>query len=306
MQFHTGVWSKTIPKETRSVAETLSGLLGAGIILATGIGFGLSPYLETKYGASQAAMMFAAAAMLLMPLPFFAAPKGFEPRKAKSDSTPQLSLWAGMKIALQHKRFIGFTALFAGSQMSFTVMTVAASFIAVEILGGSTDDVPMILGPLLVVAMPCFFLVPRVSRTIGWEKGMMIGSLGLGVIYLASSLLGASLIGSPLITAAVLFGMGGPMVALLFGLEGEGVVACARERGGEDTVSIYWGVFNFIIKSLNGIAIAVTGVLVTLSNEHGVIAIRGMSFVAGSCLLLGVVVYFLIKRGDSPPPPPTV
>ena len=56
---------------------------------------------------------------------------------------------------------------------------------------------------------------------------------------------------------------------------------------------------------LNGIALFITGWLTTLSKEHGVIAIRSMSFVAGGCLLVGVVVYFIIKRGASPPPPVT-
>ncbi|MFT5854753.1 MAG: hypothetical protein ACI8XO_002000, partial [Verrucomicrobiales bacterium] len=128
--------------------------------------------------------------------------------------------------------------------------------------------------------------------------------VGLGVIYCISGSLGMTIIGSPIITAAILFSLGGPMVALLFGLEGEGVVACARERGGKDTISIYWGVFNLIVKSLNGIALFITGWLTTLSREYGVIAIRSMSFVAGGCLLLGVIAYFIIKRGETQPPAP--
>jgi Na+/melibiose symporter-like transporter len=282
--------------------RTLSNLLGAGIILATAIGFGLSPMLVSKLGFSTSAVIFAAAALVLMPLPFFAAPADSKKRKPALPSDRQPSLWDGMKIALQHRRFIAFTALFAGSQMSFTVMTAAASFIAVDLLGGNLKDVPFILGPLFAFALPCFFFVPAVSRKIGWEKGMMLGSVGLGVIYCISGCLGMTIIHSPIVTAAILFSFGGPMVALLFGLEGEGVVACARERGGEDTVSIYWGVFNFIVKSLNGIALFITGWLTTLSREHGSIAIRAMSFVAGACLLIGVLAYFIIKRSEKTPP----
>ncbi|MFT5407362.1 MAG: GPH family glycoside/pentoside/hexuronide:cation symporter [Verrucomicrobiales bacterium] len=282
----------------------LSNLLGAGLILATAIGFGLSPVLVEKFGFTTSAIIFAAGALVLMPLPFFAAPADAIPAPPKPDSEAHPSLWQGVKIALQHRRFIGLTALFAGSQMSFTVMTAAASFIAIDLLGGELGDVPFILGPLFAFALPCFFLVPAVSRKIGWEKGMMLGSVGLGVIYCISGSLGMTIIGSPIITAAILFSLGGPMVALLFGLEGEGVVACARERGGKDTISIYWGVFNLIVKSLNGIALFITGWLTTLSREYGVIAIRSMSFVAGGCLLLGVIAYFIIKRGETQPPAP--
>ncbi|MGI9242567.1 MAG: MFS transporter, partial [Verrucomicrobiales bacterium] len=272
------------------------------IIVATAIGFGVSPLLQKQLGLSTSAIIFAAVALILMPLPFLAAPADSKRRRPEPSSRPQPSLWQGMKVALQHRRFIGLTALFAGSQMSFTVMTAAASFIVVELLGGEKADVTFVLGPLFAFALPCFFAVPTVSRKIGWEKGMMLGSLGLGVIYCISGFLGANIIHSPIITAAILFSLGGPMVALLFGLEGEGVVACARERGGDDTVSIYWGVFNFIVKGLNGVALFITGWLTTLSNEHGSIAIRAMSFVAGSMLLLGVVLYFVIKRGGTPPP----
>jgi len=334
------------------VRSMLSTLLGVGIILATAIGFGLSPFLigknaepRTEIGAvtvSQAgtsvgamvgsgaivgasvgisakvvgemepeeganffrgAWVFALMALILMPLPFFAAPKGWKPPDPPEGKKPP-SLWQNTKTALSHRRFVSLIALFAGSQMSFTIMTAAAGFIAVDILGGNRTDVPFILGPLLAVALPCFLLVPKVSRKIGWEKGMMFGSLGLGVVYLLSGGLGMSIVVSPIITAAILFALGGPMLALLFGLEPEGVVDCARERGGEDTVSIYFGVFNFIVKTLNGIAIFITGWLTTLSEEHGVIAIRSMSFVAGGCLLIGVLAYFFIKRGAKPPPPP--
>lgn len=284
----------------------LSNLLGAGMLLATAIGFVVSGILVEKFGYANSAIIFGAFALVLMPLPIFAKPKNA--RAAAIDPTPAPSLWKGMGMALRHRRFLALIALFAGSQMSFTIMTSAAPFISEDLLGGSEKDVGRILGPLLGSGILCFVFVPAMSRKLGWERGMLLGSLGLAPVYLCSGILGNAVIGSPILTAGLLFSIGGPMIALLLGMEGEGVVDCALERGGSDTVSIYWGVFNFIVKGLNGLAIFIASSLSDLRSHlnsadpgAGTIAVRWMSFVAGGCLLVGVIAYFLIKRGATPP-----
>ena len=304
----------------------LSNLLGAGLLLATAVGFVVSGILIDKFGYANAALLFAVAALALMPLPFFAAPENAR-RPGASVAGHAPSLWQGMGIALRHRRFLALIALFAGSQMSFTIMTSAAPFISEDLLAGSERDVGKILGPLLGTGIVCFVFVPAVSRRLGWQLGMLAGSIGLAPVYICSGVLGASVIGSPMLTAGILFAFGGPMIAMLLGLEGEGVVDCALEHGGSDTVSIYWGVFNFIVKALNGLAIFIASWLSELRGSlnaaqaeelghdvevfakmlqegtivgAGTIAVRWMSFAAGGCLLLGVAVYFVIRPRRRP------
>jgi hypothetical protein len=86
------------------------------------------------------------------------------------------------------------------------------------------------------------------------------------------------------------------MVALLLGLEGEGIVDCAEERGGAARIGIYWGVFNFAVKTLNGVALLAAMILATMTKAEawGNTAIRAMSFTAGACLLGGMLCYFII------------
>jgi hypothetical protein len=114
---------------------------------------------------------------------------------------------------------------------------------------------------------------------------------------------GEALIGSPLVTAMVIFATGGPMVAVLLGLEGEAITACAEERGG-DSVSIYFGVYNFIVKAMNGVATLVVGILAVRATTEGAgflmgeSAVRSMSLVAGGFLFVGVALYYLV-RGKS-------
>ena len=106
----------------------LSNLLGAGMLLATAVGFVVSGILVEKFGYANSAIIFGAFALVLMPLPIFAKPKNA--RAAAVDATPAPSLWKGMGMALRHRRFLALIALFAGSQMSFTIMTSAAPFIS--------------------------------------------------------------------------------------------------------------------------------------------------------------------------------
>ena len=124
---------------------------------------------------------------------------------------------------------------------------------------------------------------------------MLYASLALALVYACCGLLGHDLIGSPLLTAALVFGAGGPMIAILLGLEAEGVVDCARERQAENMVGVYWGAFNFVVKILNGIAILLASILISFQESWGDMAIRSMGFLAGGCLLGGVGFHFLIR-----------
>lgn len=280
--------------------RALSNLLGAGILIATGIGFVGSPFLVEAVGFGTAAICFAVPAAGLMLLPYFASPKGAKAPPPPNPDKPKTNVISNLKTAFKHRRFMAVLVMFAGSQMSFTIMTAAAPFIAVDLLEGEKSDVGLILGPLLGVAIPAFLITPWISRKLGWEKAVMVASIGLGVVYVTTAGLGVAIVGTPLHTAMILFALGGPMVAVLLGLEGEAITACADEKGG-DAVSIYFGVYNFLVKAMNGVAIFVAGVLADqVRGGLGATGVRYMAMVAGGSLLVGVVAYFFL-RVKTPP-----
>ncbi len=287
-----------------SERRALSNILGAGILIATGIGFVGSPFLVEAYGFGTSAIIFAVPAAVMMILPYFAAPPASKsPRKPKVVDGATPNVWHNLRGAFKHRRFMAVLVMFAGSQMSFTMMTAAAPFIAVDLLQGEKSDVGLILGPLLGVAIPAFLITPWISRKFGWEKAVMFASIGLGVVYLTTAGLGAGIIGTPLTTAMILFALGGPMVAVLLGLEGEAITACADEKGG-DAVSIYFGVYNFLVKAMNGVAIFAAGLLADqVRGGLGAQGVRYMAMVAGGSLFIGVVAYFFL-RVKTPPMSP--
>lgn len=280
----------------------LSNLLGAGLLIATGIGFVGSPILVEQFGYRDASILFAVCAIPLMTLPYFAAPAGQSGTTDRASSStvaarPDESTQglASIKLALTDVRFLAVAILFAGSQMSLTVMTAAAPFIAVDLLGGRSQDVALLLGPLLAAALPLMIFTPALARRFGWRRAVVTATVLLAGVYACTGALGGSLIGSPMMTAGVLFALGGPMIAVLLGLEGEAITECARARA-PGVVSIYFGVYNFIVKALNGVAIAVAGVLAERARgDWGGAAVRAMSGTAGAMLVLGLVVYLLLQ-----------
>lgn len=272
----------------------LSSLLGAGMLVASGIGFVVSPLLLKPFGFSGGAVIFGIGAIILMALPIFAAPRTPDGRQ-RGDHGDDASLIAGAKAALSDRRFLALLALYGGSQMSFTIMTSAAPFIVMDLLDSERSKVALLLGPLLGVAILSFFLVPKLSHRFGWMHAMLMASILLAVVYALTGFLGASWFGSPIITAGVVFALSGPMIAVLLGLEGEGIVDCANARGGDRYVGMYWGVFNFVVKILNGAALFALGVLTDLRASWGDQAVRSMSFLAGTCLLIGVGLYYAIR-----------
>jgi GPH family glycoside/pentoside/hexuronide:cation symporter len=267
---------------------SLSNVLGIGVLLATGIGFVGSPPLVESMGYFPSVLIFCVIGTMLMTLPYFAAPKGVE--NAKLEKMP--GMIEALKSSLTHKRFLAVIILFAGAQMSLTVMSTAAAFVATKLLMGTKGDVALLLGPFLLAAVPTFVFVPRLARRMGWEKATLIGTIALSVAYMGAGLLGKGLIGSPMTTAMIVFACAGPGSAFVLGLEGEAIARCA-DAGEHKSVGIYFGVYNFVVKALNGLAVFLTGLLAAMNST---MAVRAMPIMAGVLCLIGVVIYLALRE----------
>ncbi|MCB0343957.1 MAG: MFS transporter [Bdellovibrionales bacterium] len=280
----------------------LSNLLGAGLLIATGIGFVLSPVLVEQVGYFYGACIFAVLASIGMIGPVMADPQN-EQDAPPIDHSADFAPASAFLQAFRQPRFLGLVLLLGGSQMSLTIMTSAAPFIAVDLLKGTEQDVSLLLGPLLGAALPCFLFAPRLSSRFGWEKVLVISSILLGVVYCTATLVGSSIIGSPFTTAMLIFVCGGPMVAFLLALEGEAITDCAKAAGG-DSVSMFFGVYNLVVKAMNGIAIFIAGVFAEMSRgAYGDQAIRWMILAAGASLFVGMAAYVVIVRRRLQPHP---
>ena len=66
--------------------------------------------------------------------------------------------------------------------MSFAIMTAAAPFIAIDLLGGSEKDSVALMGPLIGAAIPFFFFVPKVQMKYGWLRCMLWASIALAIV----------------------------------------------------------------------------------------------------------------------------
>lgn len=276
------------------VRRRLSNGLGAGMLVATAIIAIGSGAVIARVGYFQATLWFGIPATFLMVLPFFAQPRHLP---TVTPSGPEPRLRDMVATAFGHRRFLATLVIFSGSQMSFTVMTAGAAAISIELLGGTKEDVPLLLGPFLLTALPFFVLVPAISRRTGWERAVVVASLALGVAYGGTGLLGESVLGGPFVMAGVLFGLAGPMAAVLLGVEGEAITTCSREAGG-DLTAIYFGVLNLVVKAMNGLAVFLAGVV--LQTGH----FRLIGPLAGALLGVGVLGYFLLRPRSVAVQPP--
>ena len=272
-------------EETRS---KLSNALGVGVLLATALTFVISPLKIENWGLGYlgTAVIYALVGTIFMVLPYFAAPK----RVKNAPNTKPPSLSTSLLSSLSDARFVGVIVLFAGSQMSFTVMTASAPFIAEKLLGGTVGDVALLLGPLLLTAFPAFIFVPKVVKRFGWERSSLAASVALGLAYVGAGFLGQPLIGSAMTTAMICFSLAGPGAAFLLGLEGEAIARCAESSQFKST-SMYFSVYNFIVKALNGIALFIAA---QLAGKNTVWGVRQMPITAGLLCISGVVLYILL------------
>jgi Na+/melibiose symporter-like transporter len=281
--------------------RSMSNLLGVGVLIATAIGFVVTPLLVSNLGYFQGAGLIAAVGTLLMTLPINAYPEPLEqPTNRTGNETPP-PLIESVLIALKDRKFTALLILLSGAHMSLTVMTSAAPFIAVHLLGGTDQDVALLLGPFLGVGLLCLSVTTRLSKRWGWEKCLLIACASLGLVYASTSGLDTPIFGTPMFAATCIFMCGGPMVAVILGVEGEAITDCAIARSAEH-VSMYWGVYNFVVKAMNGVAIWVCGILaarILIADDSlltGLSAVRAMSIVAGVFLVMGVVLYLFARR----------
>lgn len=291
----------------------MSNLLGVGMLGATALGTVASGIAIEQLGYFNAVLAFAAPAAVLMLLPIFAQPPGTKVKQPDEDGGP--GLFESVGTALKHRRFLATLFLFAGSQMSFTVLTAGSMFIVEYLLSSETPkaDNSRVMGAFLATSFLSFALVPWISRRLGWERACMLASLVLALVYGGTALLGQGLIGTPLDTMCLLFACGGPMAAVLLGLEGEAVTDCARQRG-EAMTAIYFGVYNLVVKCFNALALFLTSLLTVLivpaakdGYGWGSTGARLIGPVAGALLVLGVLAYFFVRPragAEAPPLPP--
>lgn len=283
-----------------AVRTRLSNAQGVGLLLATAVGFILSPLAVAHWGFGGGAIVFGLASLVLMTLPYFAAPPGFSGTKVAVDLA-KLSPWSAMARAFRDKRFLGVIVLFTGAQMSFTIMTSAAPFIAEKLLGGTIKDTALLLGPFLLSTLVFFSFVRKWSSRFGWERVVLFGTVALGVAYGGAGFLGQAIIGTPFTTAMCVFAAAGPGAAVILGLEAEAVVRCASEAEHESTGS-YFGLFNMVVQGSNGLALTLATMLADASRTSP-FAIRAMPMVAGVLCVLSVVLYlgFFEKHASAPP-----
>jgi GPH family glycoside/pentoside/hexuronide:cation symporter len=294
-------WSLTddYSHDDKRERRTLSTLLGASLILATAVVGVLSPLLVDAFGYLPAGIALAVPSAALMILPFWGQPR--RGARAQTRKLRRESLFRQITAALRHRLFLAVLIIFSGSQMAFTVITASAPFIATALLGGTEKDVSLILGSFLATAIPSFLFAPALSRRFGWQRVVALSSLLLAVAYGGAAGLGEAWLGTPMHTAMAVFALAGPMSAVILALEAEAITECARHTGLEVT-SLYFGMFNFMIKALNGLAFFLTGILVAMVPEIGSTAVRGMPFLAGALLALGVAGYAIARpRGVASP-----
>jgi Na+/melibiose symporter-like transporter len=257
------------------------------------VGFVLSPFVVSRWGFQGGAIAFALSSAALMVLPYFAAPRSTPAPAAPDEHTPGFGAIAE---AFRDRNFRAVVVLFAGAQMSFTVMTASAPYIAEKLLGGTLKDVALLLGPFLLAALPSFAFVPRLAARLGWEKFMLLATVTLGVVYSGAGLLGHGIIGSPMTTAMLVFASAGPAAAVILGLEGEAIIrsAAASRRG---NTGIYFGTFNFVVQAMNGLAVYLMGLLAEQARESPAV-VRLMPVLAGGLCLTGVALYWTMRRGS--------
>lgn len=279
--------------EKSHLRASLSNMLGLGVLLATVLGFVLTPLLIAWLDFFTAAFVVAIFSSVLMIAPIFAAPSTPESQtqsKQQNHSVPHLFL-----SPFKDLKFLSILLLLGGTQMSFTTLTAAVPFVATRLLAGQESDVSLLLGALIFTALPVFLVAPRISLRFGYEKTLYTATVLLLCMYAFCCFTGVAVFGSARTTAAVFFAACGPMIAIVLALEGEAITLAAKNHSA--AVSMYFAAYNLIVKMFNGAALFFTGLLIDASRGPlGTFAVRLMIICAVAMALLGLLASLAVRK----------
>ena len=298
--YWTLVWDDA--RDNKAEQRSRSNGLGVGLLIATGIAFVVTPMMINRLGFGRSAIVISIISTILMILPIFSAPK--RPRQANQRPDMPVFSWRGLISPMTSPKFLALLALLSGAHMSLTLMTSAAPFISEWLLGGTKQDVALLLGPFLGVGLICLAFVPRVSRRWGWQRALLSACLLMGLVYALTSRLDEPMLGTPMVNAMSIFMLGGPFVAVILGVEAEAITSIGSADD-PSRMSAYWGCFNFVVKGMNGLSIWIAGWLAqqisapTTAFLNGTAAVKAMSLCAGGLLVCGVLGYLFFTRRQS-------
>jgi glycoside/pentoside/hexuronide:cation symporter, GPH family len=241
------------------VKKRLSSLLGQGLFVATAIGFVITPILIEYFGYFTTAAIVAAISFPLLILPVFS---GFKVREHVEDNEANfrfsfMTVAASLLLPLKERKFLSVLLYFTGSQMAFTVLTAAAPLYVVYMLGESRSYVSVMMGPVIILAILTFMILPRCMKKYHWRTLLHASSVLLGVVFIFSTILHTPFLIPVKHQAILLFAMVGPLIAVILGVEAYAIIESGSR---ESRTGMYFGAFNFVIKGMNGVALWSTGV----------------------------------------------
>ena len=277
--------------EDENARKTLSNILGAGIMVSTGVCFALTPLLIEEFGFFWGAVALSFPCLIMM----YLGARVKTQKTSQNNENQNVPFMEALKAAFQNKKFIVLIGVFLVSQMSLTIISASSHFLATELLSLGSGGVVFLMVPVIGTACISFTVIPTISKKLGWEKTIIWSAILLGIVYIGAAFFGKVYIGSPKMSALANLILAGPMIAALIGLEGVAITESAREQGA--SVSLYFGVYNLMVKGGNGLAILIVGILTErFISTQDTLYIRLMPIFGGTFLLVGILIYLWVHR----------
>ena len=178
--------------------------------------------------------------------------------------------------------------------MAFTALTSLAPIFVVDVLNRDKGYIAFIMGPVILVALASFALLPKLYRKFTSNFILLCSICLIGLLFILVLPISVVSQGSPTYYI-LLFGLLGMPMASVLGLEALAVTDVMNE---DEEAGIYFGAFNFIIKAMNGFAIMIAGYAIDLSSTYQNPAIILWTLTAFGLLVM-LMVSISMKIGTS-------
>lgn len=266
------------------LSASLSSALGIGIFLASAISFVVTPILISFYGYLAASVIVSFISLLLMCMPLLIEQRPIS-SKTSTITAPALSiLISRFFIPLKDKQFLLIVFLLGAIQASFTILTALSGTFVEYVIHLDKTYTVYLMAPVIGTGVCAFFFLSKIIKCYDPIQVTLFFVFAQGLLftlcYPVYLIFNREIY---LVVYAILFGFFGIPVAVILAFEALLVKICAPSSS---DIGLYFGSFNFLIKTVNGIAIMITGVVLTYTDKTKDFYIPIFLTGCGFCILL--------------------
>jgi len=285
-----------IPEITSDLDErvNLTTLQAVGVMVGTAVFAVIGVVIESWGWAALGGVVAGLCVVSFVPTLLWIRERPTTPASDEAPQGEQPGLITWMRLTFHNRPFLHLVVATSFYWFGLNLLIMVVPYWVQDLLGLGEGDVPILMGPFLLMNLVCFFLFNDMAKRWGKHMAFMVTLVGSALVVPALSLVGHLPFGSELVQSAVVMGLIGIPTAgfmmLPFALLAD-VVDYDEQLTGQRREAISFGMQAVLQKTMIGASIFAFGLMVLGGQTTSIVGLRAVPLVAAVAFIAGFVAF---------------